>query len=672
MKLKYVILALFAMAVAIGANADDRYNSESVADNGVVTMVNGTDLARLQSAADVLKQIVNVEVTDDNVIVNGRSVAAVYIDKRRVVNLDELWNLPASNVQSVTVNQSPNVMYDRDVQALIVINLIKEMSEGLHIDNNLRMTLNTFLSASNRLNLDYRLKKLEVQSLLVFEQYRERQYKTSFEDDYNVIKDEMVFKSRKKTMTQPNKHLQFVTAGLLLGYKISRDHQVRLGYQAQISLRNKSRVNNGLQQIYVDIPKGDIEHSKPTIEKDQMGRDHSSSHYHNLRAEYDGRIGNVILAAGNNSVWQSTKDYSKTYRPVPKLDGDEDFLRRQLVVRNFLRAKMPLLLGNLHVGGEHKYDYFNVSIKDRTNVTIGRVHGAMDVTTLAGYASVDQKIGAVELEAGLRYEMIDFRYKAMPDDENLQNSMYKRLSFGIRDEFFYPNVAAKLNLGTSKLTLRYVRSNIKPDMANIRVVINDAVNVNNYMLFVERISTTSLDWQYKWLNVRAEYKQHSDPLFHTTDGKVDYTGNCFDGIHMGVDLTPTIGIWSPALSLQLHKQWLYMKFADGSDKACQPMCVVQFNNTLMLPGNWLVRCNAKYHTKGDDHNVFYYKHNFQLDASVMKDFFNKRLTVEASLENMLRDSWDDVTIKSTRKTHVSKGYRHRLPRTFVVSLRYKI
>ncbi len=192
-----VLLSLFTVgAMAIIENQNPA--------RGVVTKVEGTNLARLQRAVDVLYQIPNVEVAEDQIKVAGRGLAAVYIDQRRVVNLSDLWILPASRIQSVTVNAAPGAIYDHDVQAVIVITLIRDMAEGLRFDNNFRFDLNTHTSFSDRLALGYRYKNVNLSALIAFDQKREHVHKTSFEHDYaHAANDRHLLQKQVETYTQP-------------------------------------------------------------------------------------------------------------------------------------------------------------------------------------------------------------------------------------------------------------------------------------------------------------------------------------------------------------------------------------------------------------------------------------------------------------------------------------
>ena len=56
----------------------------------------------------------------------------------------------------------------------------------------------------------------------------------------------------------------------------------------------------------------------------------------------------------------------------------------------------------------------------------------------------------------------------------------------------------------------------------------------------------------------------------------------------------------------------------------------------------------------------------------MKRLLNDKLTVELMANNMLRGSWDDVTIFIDCHQHANKGHKNRIERSVVLSLTYKL
>ena len=100
--------------------------------------------------------------------------------------------------------------------------------------------------------------------------------------------------------------------------------------------------------------------------------------------------------------------------------------------------------------------------------------------------------------------------------------------------------------------------------------------------------------------------------------------------------------------------------------------MVQWFNTFTLAHNWNIRLNGDWRSKGCDRNVRYYKSNFQLNAAIMKRLLNDKLTVELMANNMLRGSWDDVTIFIDCHQHANKGHKNRIERSVVLSLTYKL
>ena len=196
--------------------------------------------------------------------------------------------------------------------------------------------------------------------------------------------------------------------------------------------------------------------------------------------------------------------------------------------------------------------------------------------------------------------------------------------------------------------------------------------MEDLVLKTELIATTSLEWNYQWATLTATYNGYTAPICSTLDGTVKYNAPDYDALDLNATLTPKIGVWSPVLNMNMHKQWFDMPLANGGQKLHDTLFKLSFTNTISLPGNWLILVGANWHSKGGERNVYYYTNNLSVNASVQKEFPRPRLTLILSATNLMKDSYMDITRYTQSYRGLSEGAREREIRMVSFSVNFKI
>lgn len=643
------------------------------ASNEKIIEVAQTQLASLRSAQDVLIMVPGVTFKGNQYRVSGRGVPEIYIGKRKVPYIDELDNLPASYIQDIKLITEPGAEYEKGVQAVIIIDLIKEHTEGIIIDNNLSFKYNSYFAPADRLALSYSHFNYQIGGQLGITESRSKQSTQDFTHSYSLAPDIILLDRQHETATEL-KHSQNLTAKLFAKYDINMNHSITASYFVDWQRRNDTHKWDDVTTVYGaenghynprDIISCDTVHFMGTTPTTR----------HELNVEYHGTVGNVTITAGNATLWNRSFDTGNKFAVKNNAETEQTSLQYNNQLsresRTYASASMPLYNGTLGFGTEVNMRHMNALLDEQYKKTDG-IHGITDQHTYAGYINASQEVGIWSFAAGLRYENIGFKYEACDDDEGLKYSLFDEVKFDRSYHHFYPNAMAAVKLGNSKLSLSYARSYNQVNMANIKVHISSSFRVSDYLLLTERISSTVLDWTWKWVEVNAAHRHYDDPLCHTTDGNIDFNGKNYNALDFNINLTPQFGIWKPTLTLHSHKQWFNIKLSDGRTCLNSPLYEVQWFNTFTLPQDWSIRLNGNWHSKGCDRNVRYYKGNFQLDAAIQKNMLNNKFTVELSGSNLLRGSWDDVTIYTDYHEHANKGHKNRIERSVILSLTYKL
>lgn len=634
----------------------------------IVTNVENTEMARLPYAIDVLKQIPKLTVNANSITVLGRGTPAIYVENRKVTDLSELSQIPASKVSSIKVITQPGAEYGKDVQSVIVINIIKEDRDGFRLNETMRLDMTHKLSANNETRLGWKHDAFDLGAFFAFNEENKLFEKKTFKRFYKNQQQT----EEENTAQTIDTYKQRWTGRLNARYYIDEDNLLSANYSYTNLRTDRTHIPENLQT------------------------NRAPETRHDIGVEYSGKIGEWVINVGNNTFFDNIDQH--TFKPTSL----GYYLRKEYDIRTYAKAKTALWKGNIQVGAEHEFDHMDVNKGDESQMSseflqkYGGIHALHPDHTHAAFLSTSQKFGKWTVEGGLRYEFRSSTYKPCEDDglmkflddwkrdrdelvvdltsDNPIGLLARNGKLTTKRNFLYPTLKVSTKIGKSNIALLHTQSSVRPYLGLTRLTVNDIENsfVEDKVLVTEKIATTSLDWSYLWANLTATFTRYSDPICSTIDGTVKYNAPDYDAFDLNATLSPKIGIWSPVLNANMHKQWFSMPLANGKDKLHNILLKFSLNNTFSLPSNWLILLSANWHGKGGERNWYYYKPDFCLDGSIQKEFTHPRLTVILSATNILKSSYSDVTRYTQAFNNVSEGARERIVRMVSLSINYKL
>lgn len=253
-----------------------------ITEEGMMTTITGTALARLGTGSEVLSHIPGVYKSGGGYGVFGRGGALVYLNGRKVFNMADVDNLRSEDIKSVEVITAPGSKYSASVYAVIKIVTHKPAGEGLGM--NLRSSIyqgdNTDYYTSAGWN--YRSGKLDVFGFHSF--------------------------SRNKTWSKSNL-TQRVEADTLWNIALDQDTYVRsMSVSNQLGMNYQIDNNNFLGFRYI-LGTNPSSKSSNTIVSSVTANDNDFDHLttqsHNattyqpsglLNAYYEGKIGQAGIS----------------------------------------------------------------------------------------------------------------------------------------------------------------------------------------------------------------------------------------------------------------------------------------------------------------------------------------------------------------------------------------
>ncbi len=130
--------------------------------NSLVMNVEGTVMSRLGTAEDVLSRVPTISKKGETFEILGKGTPLIYINSRKINDMNELRNIQSDNIRSVEVVQNPGARYDATVNSVIVIRTKRAAGEGLGVELASWSRKGEGYANNERINLTYRKGKLEL------------------------------------------------------------------------------------------------------------------------------------------------------------------------------------------------------------------------------------------------------------------------------------------------------------------------------------------------------------------------------------------------------------------------------------------------------------------------------------------------------------------------------
>lgn len=519
---------------------------------------------------------------------------------------------------------NPGARYAASTKAVIRITTKKILGEGFGFDATTEGSYDEKknIGGYSRLNMNYRKNGLELGAYA----FGARQYQPDNKDlQQKTYLD--------KTWNQKSEIRQ---VGIIEAMNF------RLDASYQLDANNSIGANFGFLRNPKQTWNGDMSSS---ILQDEELSESSDSHAdffwqkNNLSSNiyYVGKIGK--LGIDFNTDWLWSKEYQND---VTKEQYQEVGMNAQsqtvhsLTNKNYhlLASKLvlsyPLLGGELSLGGEysntHRTSKYQVVPTNFVSDDDSRITESMT----SSFLTYSRDFGNVSMEAGLRYEYIDFNYyeygKYVPEQSK---------SYGN----WFPSLSVSLPVGNVQMQLSYAADINRPSYNYLRSGIQYdnryTYETGNPFLVSEINRNLNYELAYKWLTFDMTYSHTSHPIMSTVETYKDnpaiglmkpVNGNSYNDVEASINLRPSFGIWYPSFTASVDKQWFDMETHDGKSLN-KPMASFRFDNTLNTKlgmFTWMM----SYITKGHEKNQYLYKPMFCTNVSAYKAFLKDRLSFQ--------------------------------------------
>ena len=601
--------------------------------DAMVTTVSGTVLEKAGTAENLLDKIPNVTAQDGAVTVFGRGTPEIYINGRKIRNQQELDQLSSDNIKSVEVVSNPGARYDASVKAVIRIFTKKVEGEGFGFNNRalIRHRDEYGWSAYDQLNLNYRKNGFDLSAMLLAGDYRNG-------NDQTFVIDTHLDKQWRQNLdlTDQKSESKNIETTLTLNYQFDENHSIGARYNYE-RVPEYLWIANQFAQTYCEELLYEDLHSVITMNEPETH--HRSNFY------YNGRVKKWSIDFNADGLWSETKNTQVAQEDVMEGVNEEDRsvttidTKRNELYAAKLVLSHPLAMGNLSFGAEYSHNKRNTTYLNPEGI-IADDNAMIKEGATSAFVEYAKAFNKLQMQAGLRYEHVGFDYYDAGKFVDEQSKDYSNL---------FPSITFSFPIKDVQVQLGYASDINRPSYHQLR---SSTIYVNRYMydkgnpfLMPSITHNVTLAGSYKWMNMYVGYSHVKDDITNQTIAYSDddptiglltlQNTQAYDNLVAVFNINPTIGFWTPQLSLAIQKQWYEGETPWGKAKFNKPIGSVTFRNNFKLPKGFLLDVNGSYTTKGYQKNIYLADDMIDMNASLSKSFLKDKLTLQLQAYNIL-------------------------------------
>lgn len=630
--------------------------------DAMLTAVSGSVLEKAGTAENLLDKIPNVTARNGEVNVFGRGTPEIYINGRKMRGMQELEQLSSDEIKSVEVVSNPGARYDASVRAVIRITTKKVAGEGFGLNTQTvaRHRRGYGMTYVEQLNMNYRRGGFDLSGML---------YGNSVKggNDQTFITDTHLEKhwQQRLDLTRQHQRGKSIEATLSLNYQPNESHTIGARYNFERTPGSYWNIEQ-LAETYSNDLLYEGLRSRVTTR--------SAESYHRSNIYYSGKIKGWSIDFNADGLWN---DYDNRQETREEITGGEsghadrnvttkDGKRNELYAAKLVMGR-AVGKGSLTFGGEYSHNnrnttYLNaegIIADDRTQIREG---------ASSAFVEYARRFNNLQIQAGVRYEHIGFSYYNNGEYMAEQSKKYDNL---------FPSLSLSFPVKGVRVQVGYANDISRPSYYNLR---SNITYVNRYMydqgnpfLMPSLTHNITVAAVYKWMNFYVGYSRVLDDITNQT---VAYSADApgiglltllnapaYDKLAVSVNLSPTIGIWTPRLSLAVRQQWYKGESPNGKENFDKPIGSVALRNNFKLPRGFLLDVNGSWTSKGHTTNIYLSSNSFDMSASLRKSFLNEALSLQLSADNLFEPKQEGIIYSGIRVLQNTQTYHRRISLT---------
>ena len=627
---------------------------------GIITNVNNTPLSHIGTADDVLRHVPGIIAKDGVYEVFGKGTPIIYINGRKMRDKKELEQLKSTDIKSVELITNPGAKYDATVGAIVKIQTLRRTGDGFSIDTWGRWRQGRKAHGSVSLDINYRHNGLDIFTSLWASKGKYLQ-QSALTQEAQV---DTLWQQSNDLRTDIVDRDYSIEGGF--NYMLNEHHSFGMKYEMTLP-----STSDEMTELTSDVMANGQFYDKW---KNLTNKQTKGVAGHKMNAYYLGKIGKLDVDWNFDYLHSGYNEQSKIEETCQIQDNrliDAENRVRNNMFATKLTMTYPLFGGSLDFGAEYintdrQDDYANPQNFVASNYSTLK---EQSISPYVEYSKMLPKIGM--LRAGLRYEHVKFDYYESDNLVEEQSRSYGNL---------YPSLSFATRLGKVQAQIAYSAKTTRP---TYRQLSNDVFYVNRYgmqrgnpLLDNSIIHNISIQGMWKFLQFSISYSDERGRIIHWMEliGNSNVTLLTYRNINSlkwiipFISLAPKFGMWHPQLSVGIQKQLFTMETTAGDISLKKPMLIAQANNTFRFSKTLTGELNFRYQGPGHYQNIYLDYHHTVLDVSLVKTFFNDRLSIKLAGEDLLDRSRDGNLVYNHQVKLWQGNYYDR--RRFVATVRY--
>lgn len=415
--------------------------STTMKGNALVTNVEGSSLAIAGTANDVLTRVPMVVDNGGTIEVFGKGAPAIYINGRKVNDLQELSQLNSNDIKNVSVITNPGASYAVNVKSVIIIRTKPPKGDGfsgtLRTDNGFQHYFRT----GNSIDLKYRTRGLEVFANYGWWYGNNRNDRLN---DMTTTTPAGRYNQSIRTIWRAN--YNDMTGKVGFSFMFNDKHSIGAYYQNSWNRHHTTGTipsevwQNG---ALLDRYNSDVNNRSTALPR------------HNVNLYYNGIVGKFTLDFNADFLWYKNRELSLSDELSETEDNrnvSTEATNRNRMFAEKLVVSHPLWQGQIRFGEE----YTNTRT---TNVFIANIpeipeaDNRVDESNIAAFVEFARRFGRFNVGVGLRYEHVKFDYYEMGEHRDGQSKTYNNL---------FPSLNVSTQIGNVRMGLNYSGKTVRP------------------------------------------------------------------------------------------------------------------------------------------------------------------------------------------------------------------
>ena len=629
--------------------------------NALVTNVEGSSLAIAGTANDVLVRVPMVVYNEGSIEVFGKGSPEIYINGRKVNDLQELSQLNSGDIKNVEVITNPGAAYAANVKSVIRIRTKPPKGDGLSGTLRTDNGFQHYFRTGNSLDFKYRTGGLEI-----FANYGWWRGNTRFDrlNDMNTTTSKGTYRQYVSTIGKES--YNDMTGKLGFSYMINDRHSIGAYYQ---NSWNRHHTDGSIpSEIWEDGALLDRYNSDVRNRSTAVPR-----HYANLY--YNGIIGKLNIDFNADYLWYKSRELS--FNNELSEMGDDREVNSTSTNRNRMFAEKlvmtyPLWKGQIEVGEE----YTNTRTTNLFFANIPETPDAdnrVDESNMAVFAELGQRFGRFMIGVGLRYEHVKFNYYEMGLLQDGQSKSYNNL---------FPSLNIATQVGKVRMGLNYTGKTVRPGYGQLDGAVSYinrlTYETGNPYLKPTKLQTVEYMAQWRRFFAQLSYTYFKDGVYHITepygqDGEATIirTANLSHRHYLRAFVGGNfqVGVWQPKVNVGMMKQWLTLPVNGEPMGMNTPIFMFQWQNAVHLPFDIWLNVDAQLMTRGWDNNTRLTNTPWYVNAKVYKGFLNDALSVTVEAKDLFDSAKNNFYLYSDAVQIQQKNFSPG--RSVMLTLQYR-